>query len=80
MFTGCGGLDLGVAEALGGTRVAWCADPDPHVRLVLAARMPGVPNLGDVGDVDWRRVPPVDVVTAGLAVPGHFRRWPTRRP
>jgi DNA (cytosine-5)-methyltransferase 1 len=65
MFTGCGGLDLGVAEALGGTRVAWCADPDPHVRLVLAARMPGVPNLGDVGDVDWRRVPPVDVVTAG---------------
>jgi DNA (cytosine-5)-methyltransferase 1 len=65
MFTGCGGLDLGVAEALGGARLAWCADPDPHVSLVLAARMPGVPNLGDVGGVDWRAVPPVDVVTAG---------------
>lgn len=65
MFTGCGGLDLGVAAALGGARLAWCADPDPHVRLVLAARMPGVPNLGDVDGVDWRKVPPVDVVTAG---------------
>jgi len=65
MFTGCGGLDLGVATALGGARLAWCADPDPHVRAVLAARMPGVPNLGDVGGVDWRHVPPADVVTAG---------------
>lgn len=42
MFTGCGGLDLGAAEAPGGARLAWCADPDPHVRTVLAARMPGV--------------------------------------
>jgi DNA (cytosine-5)-methyltransferase 1 len=65
MFTGCGGLDLGVAEALGSARLAWCADPDPHVRTLLAARLPGVPNLGDVGGVDWRQVPPVDVVTAG---------------
>src|SRR5579875_2951734 len=36
MFTGCGGLDLGAAAALGGAQLAWCADPDPHVRAVLA--------------------------------------------
>jgi DNA (cytosine-5)-methyltransferase 1 len=65
MFTGCGGLDLGVAQALGATWLAWCADPDPHVRAVLAERLPGVPNLGDVTGIDWRAVPPVDVITAG---------------
>jgi len=65
MFTGCGGLDLGVAQALGGARLAWCADPDPHVRAVLAERLPGVPNRGDVTGIDWRAVPPVDVITAG---------------
>ncbi len=65
MFTGCGGLDLGAATALGGAQLAWCADPDPHVRAVLAERLPGVPNLGDVTGIDWRAVPPVNVITAG---------------
>src|SRR5579875_2748211 len=65
MFTGCGGLDLGAAAALGGAQLAWCADPDPHVRAVLAERLPGVPNLGDITGIDWRAVPRVDVITAG---------------
>jgi DNA (cytosine-5)-methyltransferase 1 len=64
--TGYGGLDLGVLAALGGGRVAWVADPDPHVRAILAARMPGVPNLGDITAVDWDQVEPVDVLTAGF--------------
>ena len=38
--TGYGGLDLGVLAALGGGRVAWIADPDPHIELILDARMP----------------------------------------
>ncbi len=64
--TGYGGLDLGVLTAFGGGRIAWVADPDPHVRQVLAARLPGIPNLGDITTVDWRQVPPVDVLTAGF--------------
>lgn len=64
--TGYGGLDLGVLAALGGGRLAWCADPDPHIALVLAARMPGVPNLGDVRAIDWTQVEPVEVLTAGF--------------
>lgn len=64
--TGYGGLDLGVLAALGGGRIAWCADPDPHIAAILAARMPGVPNLGDVRAIDWAAVQPVEVLTAGF--------------
>lgn len=64
--TGYGGLDLGVLAALGGGRIAWCADPDPHIRQILAARLPGVPNLGDIRGIDWTAVEPVDVLTAGF--------------
>ncbi|GAA1657268.1 hypothetical protein GCM10009765_03480 [Fodinicola feengrottensis] len=44
----------------------WCADPDRHVGTVLANRLPGVPNLGDITLVDWADVPPVDVLIAGF--------------
>lgn len=56
--TGYGGLDLGVLAAFGGGRVAWCADPDPHIAQVLTARMPEVPNLGDIRALDWTSVEP----------------------
>ena len=66
LCTGYGGLDLGLLAALGRGRIAWVADCDPHVRTVLAARMRGVPNLGDVRRIDWSVVEPVDVVTTGF--------------
>jgi DNA (cytosine-5)-methyltransferase 1 len=66
LCTGYGGLDIGALTAFGGGRIAWVADPDPHVRTVLAARLPGVPNLGDIREADWSAVEPVDVVTAGF--------------
>src|SRR5262245_53644110 len=48
LCTGYGGLDLGVLAALGGGRIAWVADPDPHIAQILDARLPGIPNLGDL--------------------------------
>lgn len=66
LCTGYGGLDLAVLAALGGGRIAWCADPDPHITTILTARMPGVPNLGDLRTVTWTKVEPVDVLTAGF--------------
>lgn len=66
LCTGYGGLDLGVLAALGGGRIAWCADPDPHVQRILAARMPDVPNLGDLRAINWATVEPVDVLVAGF--------------
>ncbi|RAS58962.1 DNA (cytosine-5)-methyltransferase 1 [Lentzea atacamensis] len=66
LCTGYGGLDLGVLAAFGGGHIAWCSDFDPQVQEVLAARMPGVPNLGDLRLVDWTAVDPVDVLTVGF--------------
>ncbi|MEV6236785.1 DNA cytosine methyltransferase [Lentzea sp. NPDC051838] len=66
LCTGYGGLDLGLLAAVGRGRIAWVADPDPHVRRILSARVPGVPNLGDVRSIDWATVEPVDAVTAGF--------------
>lgn len=66
LCTGYGGLDLGVLAAFGGGHIAWCADIDRAVQLVLTARMPGVPNLGDLRLVDWTTVDPVDVLTIGF--------------
>jgi DNA (cytosine-5)-methyltransferase 1 len=66
LCTGAGGLDLGVLTAFGGGRIAWCADPDPHITQVLAVRMSDVPNLGDITRIDWASVEPVDVLTAGF--------------
>ncbi len=66
LCTGYGGLDLGVLAALGGGRIAWVADPDPHIVQILDARTPGVPNLGDLRHIDWTAVEPVDVLVAGF--------------
>lgn len=65
LFSGVGGLDL-AAESLGLGPVAWHVENDPDASRVLAARWPGVPNLGDVQAVDWGAVQPVDVLTAGF--------------
>lgn len=52
LCTGHGGLDLGMLAALGGGRIAWCADPDPQIATILTARMPDAPNLGDLRAAD----------------------------
>ncbi|WP_406730543.1 DNA cytosine methyltransferase [Streptomyces sp. NBC_01794] len=64
LFSGVGGLDLGVQAALGG-HIAWHAETDPHAAQVLARHWQ-VPNLGDVQAIDWHQTEPVCVLTAGF--------------
>lgn len=65
LFSGYGGLDLGVLAVLGGS-LAWHAEIDPDASRVLAEHWPDVPNLGDITAVDWSQVEPVDVITGGF--------------
>lgn len=65
LCSGYGGLDLAVELVLGG-RLAWYAETDRHAQTVLARHWPGLPNLGDIRAVDWTRVPPIDILTAGF--------------
>jgi len=65
LCTGYGGLDLAVGAVLGG-QLAWYAETHRHACTVLAHRFGGIANLGDIRTVDWARVAPVDILTAGF--------------
>ncbi len=60
LFSGIGGLDLGLERA--GMRVVWQSEIDPYACKVLAKHWPEVPNHGDIKRIDWRTVEPVDVI------------------
>ncbi len=64
LCTGYGGLDMAVTAVLD-SEVAWYAENDPYAAAVLAARWPGLHNLGDITALEWAKVPPVDLITAG---------------
>jgi C-5 cytosine-specific DNA methylase len=65
LFSGVAGLDLAVT-AVTGAEPVWFAENDPAAAAVLAERFPGVPNLGDITDVDWLAVEPIGILTGGF--------------
>lgn len=66
LFTGYGGLDMAVRMAIApGARVAWTSDVEPGPCRLAEVRWPGVPNLGDITQVDWSTVEPVDIICGG---------------
>jgi len=66
LFTGYGGLDMGVATAVdGGARVAWTSDVEPGPCRLAEVRWPDTPNLGDITKIDWADVEPVDIICGG---------------
>ncbi|WP_069164889.1 DNA cytosine methyltransferase [Nocardia altamirensis] len=66
LFSGSGTLDLAALQVFPGSRLAWHADNDPAAGRVLARHWPDVSNLGDVTEIDWRTVEPVDVICGGF--------------
>jgi DNA (cytosine-5)-methyltransferase 1 len=67
LFSGIGGLDLGLERA--GCRVVWQSEIDPYCCRVLAKHWPDVPNLGDITKIDWSSVERVDVICGGYPCP-----------
>ncbi|WAL73125.1 DNA cytosine methyltransferase [Kitasatospora sp. YST-16] len=66
LCAGYGGLGRAV-EALTGERVRYVAEVDPFAALILAARYPHAPNIGDIREFDWSRIAgEVNVITAGF--------------
>lgn len=65
LFSGYGGLDLGVMSVLGG-RVVWHCEWDDAPSTVLDKHWPGVPNFRDVSKVDFTKVEKVDILTGGF--------------
>lgn len=65
LFSGYGGLDLALRNVTGG-RTVWVSDIDENANTILEARFPGVPNLGDIAEIEWSEVEPVDVLCGGF--------------
>jgi DNA (cytosine-5)-methyltransferase 1 len=55
-------------EHVFGATVAWHCEVDPGASKVLAARWPGIPNLGDITQIDFGSVldfEPIDILCGG---------------
>ena len=61
LFTGYGGLDMAPNDV----ELKWVPDIDPGPCKLIAERVPTVPNLGDITQVDWSSVEPVDIIAGG---------------
>jgi DNA (cytosine-5)-methyltransferase 1 len=67
LFSGIGGIDLGLERA--GMRVIWHSEIDPYACRVLRRHWPDVPNLGDITDIDWSTVERPDIICGGYPCP-----------
>ena len=63
LCTGYGGLDIAV-EAFFIAEMVWCAEIDKQASELIATRF-NKPNLGDIKQIDWDTVEPIDILTAG---------------
>ena len=63
LFSGIGGLDLGLERA--GMNVIWQSEIDPYASKVLEKHWPAVPNLGNIKEIDWSTVERPDVICGG---------------
>lgn len=65
LFYGYGGLDMAVQQVIGGT-LAWYSEIEPGACRIASHHHPGIPNLGDITQIDWQAAPRVDVLTGGF--------------
>lgn len=71
LFEGYGGTTMAARLALGDLDTRWVSDVKPASIALLRHRHPGVPNLGDMKLINYRRVEPVDVLTASWPCQPH---------
>jgi DNA (cytosine-5)-methyltransferase 1 len=64
LFSGIGGIDLGLQRA--GMEVGWQVEFDPWCRRMLAKHWPDVPRFVDVKEVGAHNLPPVDMLAGGF--------------
>ena len=64
LFSGVGGLDLGLERA--GWQVRWQVEIDDYRRQILARHWPDVQRHGDITAVDPAALAPVDLISGGF--------------
>lgn len=64
LFTGIGGIDLGLERA--GWSCCWQVEIDPWCRRVLSKHWPDVPRHGDVRELEGGELEAVDLIAGGF--------------
>lgn len=64
LFSGVGGLDLGLEQA--GMKTVWQVEQDPYALQVLNRHWPNVPKYTDVRNVGKHNLERVDIVVGGF--------------
>ena len=64
LFSGIGGLDLGLERA--GMTCRWQVENDSYCNKVLEKHWPEVKRYSNIKEVNWRQVEPVDLVCGGF--------------
>jgi DNA (cytosine-5)-methyltransferase 1 len=64
LFSGIGGLDLGLERA--GMSCKWQVEIDPWCRRVLAKHWPNVPKFADIKEITGKDLEPVDLIAGGF--------------
>ena len=77
LFSGIGGLDLGLERA--GMEVRWQCEIDPYCREILGNRFQGVKVYGDIRELRGGDLPKTDVLCGGfpcqdLSIANGFRK------
>lgn len=68
MFSGAGGLDLGLIDA--GHEIIWANDNDPDAVATYQLNIGDHIVLADIADVDIETIPDADVVVGGFPCQG----------
>ena len=63
LFSGIGGLDLGLERA--GMEVIWQSEIDPYACKVLSKHWPKVVNHGNIKDIKWGDIVQPDIICGG---------------
>jgi len=66
LFSGIGGLELGLEKSIPNAQTVWQVERDPYARRVLAKNWPGVAMFEDVRAVGAHNLEPVDLICGGF--------------
>ena len=66
LFSGIGGLELGLERSIPGAHIVWQVEQDEYARAVLAKHWPNATRYQDVREVGAHNLDPVDVICGGF--------------
>lgn len=66
LFSGVGGIDLGLERSIPGARTIWQVEKDPFARRVLEKHWPDAKRYEDVQEVGAQNLEPVQLLSGGF--------------